>query len=92
MDKEKHLFIFSAAWCNPCKAMKAFVWDDPSVKEKLDSFKSVNFIDIDDPRNRDMVIAYRVGSVPTIHIVDEKGSPIKSGSTMDVKQTINFLK
>ena len=68
MDKEKHLFIFSAAWCNPCRMMKAFVWDDPSVKEKLNSFTSVNFIDIDDTNNRDIVMQYRVSAIPMVYI------------------------
>ena len=71
--------------------MKAFVWDDPSVKEKLQSFKSVNFIDIDNPDNRNIIMQYRVNAVPMIYIVDDKGVPIKIGSTMDVGQTVNFL-
>ena len=90
-NKEKHHFVFSAAWCNPCRMMKAFVWDDPSVKEKLHSFKSVNFIDIDNPDNRNIIMQYRVNAVPMIYIVDDKGVPIKIGSTMDVGQTVNFL-
>ena len=91
MDKEKHLFIFSAAWCNPCRMMKAFVWDDPSVKEKLNSFTSVNFIDIDDPNNRDIVMQYRVSAIPKVYIVEGKGVPIKVGSSMDVGQTVSLL-
>ena len=92
MDKEKHLFIFSAAWCNPCRMMKAFVWDDPSVKEKLNSFTSVNFIDIDDPNNRDIVMQYRVSAIPMVYIEDGKGVTIRVGSPMDVGLTVSFLK
>ena len=92
MNREKHLLIFSAKWCGPCRMMKLHVWNDENIKKELGGFSSVNFIDIDDPRNRDMVIAYRVSAVPTIHIVDDKGSLIKSASTMDTRQTINFLK
>ena len=91
MNKEKHLFVFSAAWCNPCRMMKSYVWNNPDVKEELVRFKSVNFIDIDDPKNIPIVRQYRINAVPMIYIVDKNGVPIKVGSTMDANQTINFL-
>jgi protein disulfide-isomerase len=90
-SKEKHLLIFSAAWCNPCRMMKAMVWNDPSVENKLKSFDSVNFLDIDDPKNRGLTATYRVQGVPMIYIVDEEGVPVKVGSTMDVNGTLSFL-
>lgn len=71
--------------------MKYYVWNNEDVKQKLESFNSVNFIDIDDPKNRDMTAAYRVNAVPMIYIIDDKGVPVKAGSTMDVNQTISFL-
>ena len=71
--------------------MKAHVWNNSSVQEKLKSFNSVRFIDIDDPANRQLAVAYRISAVPMIYIVDSNGKPIKAGSTMDVQQTINFL-
>ena len=88
---EKHLLIFSDKWCGPCKMMKAYVWEHGDVKKALENFTSVNFIDIDDPKNIDMARIYRVNAVPTIYVVDDKGVPIKVGSTMDVNQTVNFL-
>jgi thiol:disulfide interchange protein len=91
MDREKHLFVFSASWCGPCRMMKAYVWSDPDVQKNLNHFHSVNFIDIDDPKNRDVTVAYRVNAVPMIYIVDDKGKPLKVGSTMDVNQTVEFL-
>ena len=89
--EEKHLLVFSAKWCGPCRMMKSLVWDDQAVKEKLGAFDSVQFLDIDDPKNIDMARIYRVNAVPTIYVVDDKGVPIKVGSTMDVNQTVNFL-
>ena len=41
--KEKHLLVFSANWCGPCRMMKSTVWNDPEVKDKLEVFDSVNF-------------------------------------------------
>ena len=91
MDKEKHLLVFSAKWCSPCRMMKAHVWQDPTIKEKLDNFSSVNFIDIDDPKNTHMTATYRVNAVPMIYIVNGEGVPVKTGSTMNVNQTLQFL-
>ena len=89
--KEKHLLVFSAKWCGPCWMMKSTVWNDPNVKDKLEDFDSVNFIDIDKPESRQLTNMYRVNAVPTIYIVNEKGVPVKTGNTMDVSRTINFL-
>ena len=90
-NEERHLFIFSAKWCGPCRMMKSMVWNDPSVKQSLEDFDSVSFLDIDDPQHREMAIAYRVQAVPTIYIVDQEGVPKKAASTMDVRGTLSFL-
>ena len=71
--------------------MKTQVWQDPTIKEKLYDFNSVNFIDIDDPKNLQITNAYRVNAVPMIYIVYKKGAPVKAGSTMNVSQTLQFL-
>tara|TARA_R110000824_G_scaffold14985_7_gene63402 strand:- start:4291 stop:4578 length:288 start_codon:yes stop_codon:yes gene_type:complete len=88
---EIHLLIFSAKWCGPCRMMKSLVWNNDAVKEKLGKFDSVQFLDIDDPNNRAIAIKYKVAAVPMIYVVDEKGKPIKLASTMDARQTVNFL-
>lgn len=71
--------------------MKSLVWNNETVKEKLENFDSVQFLDIDDPKNRAMAIKYRVSAVPMIYIVDENGKPMKLANTMDARQTVNFL-
>jgi len=90
-EKEKHLLVFSAEWCGPCKMMKSHVWSNPEVKASLETFNSVNFIDIDNPDTRKITVAYKVQSVPTIYIVDEAGVRIKASNTMDVNGALNFL-
>jgi thioredoxin 1 len=90
-ENERHLLVFSAEWCGPCRMMKSHVWDDPDVKARLETFSSVNFIDIDDPETRKIAQAYKIQAVPTIYIVDESGVPIKAGNTMDINGTLNFL-
>tara|TARA_R100001377_G_scaffold74716_1_gene51032 strand:+ start:1691 stop:1990 length:300 start_codon:yes stop_codon:yes gene_type:complete len=91
VDKEKHLLVFSAKWCGPCRMMKAHVWNDPAIEDKLKAFDSVNFVDIDDPKNKALATTYRIQGVPTIYIVDEKGTPLSTENTMDVNGTLNFL-
>ena len=90
-NKEKHVLVFSAAWCGPCRMMKSMVWNDPEVEQSLSKFDSVNFIDIDNPEAKQLASMYSISAVPTIYIVDEAGKPIKAGSTMDVSRTLNFL-
>tara|TARA_R110002110_G_scaffold99646_3_gene254626 strand:+ start:262 stop:552 length:291 start_codon:yes stop_codon:yes gene_type:complete len=90
-ENERHLLVFSAQWCGPCRMMKSHVWNNPDVKASLETFNSVNFIDIDDPDTRKIATAYRVQAVPTIYIVDEEGVPIKAGSTMDINHTLEWL-
>ena len=63
----------------------------PPLKKSYMILISVNFIDIDEPQNFQIAAAYRVNAVPMIYIVDQKGAPVKAGSTMDVNQTLQFL-
>lgn len=91
MSDEKHVLIFSADWCGPCRLMKSFVWNNQSVKNALENFDSYKFIDIDSDDGKKFAFMYRVNAVPTVLIVDESGSPVKTANTMNAKQAVSFL-
>ena len=88
---ERHVLIFSAQWCNPCRQMKAKVLPDTHVRQRLSEYDSVQYLDVDDPNGRHFSVAYKVRTVPTIVIVDENGRPIRRGSFMGVSAMLEFL-
>lgn len=88
---EKHVLIFSASWCGPCKKMKYYVWQNQDVKDALSKFDSVQKIDIDAQNGKEMAIAYRVNTVPRIYIVDQNGKPTKVAGFMGIGQALEFL-
>jgi len=89
--KEKHVLIFSAEWCSPCKQMKAKVLPDVHVKKRLSEYSSVQYLNVDDPKGRHFSMLYKVDTIPTILIVDEKGQPFKRGSFMSTPMFLEFL-
>jgi thiol-disulfide isomerase/thioredoxin len=62
----KKLLKFEASWCNPCKAMD-------SVLEQVKDLFEITHIDIEEEDSHELVLAYRIMSVPTIIILDEVG-------------------
>ena len=89
--KEKHILIFSAQWCMPCKQMAAHVWSDTSVKSQLSKYNSVQRLDIDASTGAQLAMMYKVFGVPTIIMVDENGKQLKRSNFMSVPQTMEFL-
>lgn len=69
---EKPIFLyFTASWCGPCKIMKAEVLPTQRVVDAAQGYVPV-MIDVDD----DPITAgqFRVGSIPTIVILDADGT------------------
>jgi thiol-disulfide isomerase/thioredoxin len=62
----KKLLKFEASWCNPCKAMD-------NVLEQVKDLFEITHIDIEGEDSQDMVLEYRIMSVPTIIILNEEG-------------------
>ena len=90
--KEKHILIFSAQWCAPCRQMATHVWSNATVKSQLSKYTSVQQVDVEDGLGRQLAMVYKVSGVPTIIIVDEGGKPLKRGNFMSVNQIMEFLK
>ena len=89
--KEKHILIFSAQWCSPCKQMAAHVWSDTSVKSQLSKCNSVQRLDVDESAGKQLAMIYKVFGVPTVIMVDENGKQLRRGSFMGVPQVMEFL-
>ena len=58
---------FSAAWCGPCKSMSA-------VLSRLTLPVDVNEIDVDE--NHELATQYAIRGVPTLVLVDDKGTEL----------------
>ena len=64
---------FYAAWAAPCKKL-----DDVLVKYKQEHAKELNFmkVDVDDPKNDQIVDQYEVSPVPTIVFLNDEGEVV----------------
>ena len=89
--QEKHVLIFSAAWCGPCRQMKSTVWSNGNVKKALSKYNSVQHIDIDGSTGQGLAMIYKVFGIPTIIIIDQNGKPLKSAGFMGASEAVGFL-
>lgn len=63
----KQILKFSAAWCGPCKSMSA-------VLGRLTLPVGVSEIDVDE--NHELAAQYAIRGVPTLVLVDDKGTEL----------------
>ena len=90
--QEKHVLIFSAKWCGPCRQMRSTVWSNENVKKVLATYNSVQYLDIDDQTGQNLAAIYRIFGVPSIVIVDQDGKPLKSAGFMGASEAVSFFK
>ncbi len=64
---------FYAAWAAPCKKL-----DDIMIKYKQEHGKELNFmkVDVDDPKNDQIVDQYEVSPVPTVVFLNDEGEVV----------------
>lgn len=63
------LLKFEADWCAPCKQMKPLV---DRVAENYSGKLKVKPIDVDLPKNRDLVMDHGVRAIPTLVLIEGK--------------------
>lgn len=66
---KKQFIEFSAEWCGPCKMQKPVI---DLIKNKYSN--QFDFIDVNIDKEPNLAARYNVQSIPTMIILDEKGS------------------
>lgn len=62
--ENKHIFYFTADWCNPCKQVR------PIVEElNRDGIIPIQFIDAD--QEIDLIRKFEIKSIPTFILIEE---------------------
>lgn len=81
MQSDVEILVFSASWCAACK----------TLKNKL-QMKGVGYeeIDVDDPENESLVVAYKVRSLPTTIILKD-GEVVVHEQGVGVVETIESI-
>jgi glutaredoxin len=82
--KNHSVVIFSAAWCQPCKALKK------SLEAKID-INTIIILDCED--NQELVENLEVSSVPTIFYLGENNCDQETGVRPNtVDEILNWIK
>lgn len=68
------LLFFTGKWCSPCRVMKREVFADKEVERLINAKVTPVVIDIDNPKTKELVNYYKVGTTPTTIILDSQGN------------------
>jgi len=72
--RKTSLYIFSAAWCGPCRALHSGTLQDQQVRQRLAHY-NVREIDVD--READLARKFSVKAIPSCILVSAEGSIIR---------------
>jgi thioredoxin-like negative regulator of GroEL len=67
------ILSFSAKWAEPCKQLQA---DLDKAKAEFGDQVEIYTVDVDDPKNEQLINQYDVSPVPTVVFLDEKGKVV----------------
>lgn len=81
MQSDVEILVFSASWCSACKTLKNKLQMKGVVYEE---------IDVDDPENESLVVAYKVRSLPTTIILKD-GEVVVHEQGVGVVETIEDI-
>lgn len=68
------LVMFEASWCTYCKQQKPIV---SGLEREYDGMLQVRHVDIDSPRNRQLVEEYQATSIPLMVLFNKSGDVVK---------------
>lgn len=83
-ENKEVLLSFSAAWCNPCKALK------PKVEELSQEHVDISFLKIDIDENPEIASHFQIRSIPTLIHIKKDGKNAISGN-VSMEQLKDFL-
>ena len=81
----KTVIKMSATWCLPCKQLK------PIFDEVIQDIPDIKVVEIDVEEHPDIASNYKVKSIPTIIITDEKDNVLAMKSGMMTKEQLKDL-
>lgn len=67
---QSQVLVFCAGWCEPCADLAKLIDD---AETKLGNRVKFISIDVDDPKNEELMAKYNVSPVPTLVFLDSKG-------------------
>ncbi len=94
-SSDKPVFVvFSADWCGPCKQMKAWVFSDTAVADRIThDFVPVR-IDLTHNESSaiDLAQRYNVQGIPALFVLDAEGNPLsRMTGYMSKDELMNWL-
>ncbi len=85
------LLRFTANWCAPCRVMDARVWPDPAVQAALAKKFIIVKSDVDEEASQVLAQKDSIRGVPTLLLLDGKGTEITRGGFMSSTEMEKFL-
>lgn len=73
------LVFFTGKWCSPCRVMKRQVFADDEVMKAINAKVISVEIDVDDPKNEELIKQYNINATPITLFIDSKGKVIDYG-------------
>ncbi len=70
------ILYFTATWCVPCRVMKRQVWADSQVMKLVNAEFVPVAIDVDEPKNADVMAAYNIKGSPVTIVCDSHGKAL----------------